>query len=303
MIKQLKIIFPSLIKKETTMTHTQKSVYQWFKTPDHQVLGILKQELSQKEVDLLTTFLQPYEIGLPVKSENEIKWSNLINHSVNFRLNNHNIYRFIYFITPMKEMNPIEFKDAINQLFDQNISILWENEYEGVIIEEQHEDDDKISYDQIIDILMSDLYIKINFLVGSFQHNLKLAPSYFEQIIKGGQKAFAYSDKNVLTYVEAVPFIVVDQLENQFKKHLTVSVLNEFIGDKEFKHMIEVFLDSNLNISVTAKKLYMHRNSLQYRFDRFRERTGIDVRNFHQALTVYLALISDHSSQLAQNND
>lgn len=303
MLKQLKMIFPSLVVNEASINNTKKSLYKWFKTPDFQVIGILKQDLSEKETDLLTTFLHPYQPNFPIQSANERKWSNLINHSINFELDEHNIYRFIYFTTPMKEMNPVEFKEAINQLFDQHISILWKSEYEGVIIEEQHEDDEKILYDQIIDILMSDLYININFLVGSFQYNLELAPSYFEQILKGGEKVFLYSDKNVLTYVEAIPFIMVDQLDSSFKKYLTESILNEFTGDKEFHHMIEVFLDSNLNVSVTAKKLYMHRNSLQYRLDRFKDRTGIDIRDFHQALTVYLAVISDQNSQLAHNDD
>jgi DNA-binding PucR family transcriptional regulator len=33
-----------------------------------------------------------------------------------------------------------------------------------------------------------------------------------------------------------------------------------------------------LNASLTAKRLFIHRNSLQYRIDKFIERTGIDIR-------------------------
>ncbi|WP_232787093.1 helix-turn-helix domain-containing protein [Planococcus sp. MB-3u-03] len=35
----------------------------------------------------------------------------------------------------------------------------------------------------------------------------------------------------------------------------------------------------------------MHRNSLQYRLDRFHENTGIDVRKFEHAMAVYLAIL------------
>lgn len=75
-------------------------------------------------------------------------------------------------------------------------------------------------------------------------------------------------------------------------KDLPKLILQEFQRDNEFITMMEVFFKSNLNVSVAAKKLYMHRNSLQYRIDKFYEKTGIDVRIFHQALTVYLAILA-----------
>jgi DNA-binding PucR family transcriptional regulator len=56
--------------------------------------------------------------------------------------------------------------------------------------------------------------------------------------------------------------------------------------------MLETFVQCNLNISETAKELYMHRNSLQYRLDRFLEKTGIDVRQFQHAMPVYLAMLA-----------
>ena len=63
-------------------------------------------------------------------------------------------------------------------------------------------------------------------------------------------------------------------------------------NDEETLKMIETFVQCNSNISETAKVLHMHRNSLQYRLDRFFEKTGIDVRKFHHAMTVYLALLA-----------
>ena len=39
--------------------------------------------------------------------------------------------------------------------------------HEGFIIEQQIIEEESISFEQIIDILMSDLYVKINFFVGT----------------------------------------------------------------------------------------------------------------------------------------
>jgi DNA-binding PucR family transcriptional regulator len=48
-----------------------------------------------------------------------------------------------------------------------------------------------------------------------------------------------------------------------------------------------------MNVSLAAKKLYLHRNTLQYRVDKFIEKTGIDIKHFGNAVSIYLALMID----------
>jgi len=45
------------------------------------------------------------------------------------------------------------------------------------------------------------------------------------------------------------------------------------------------------NVSETAKKLYIHRNTLLYRLDKFKQETGLDVRTFNDAVLVKIALL------------
>lgn len=64
---------------------------------------------------------------------------------------------------------------------------------------------------------------------------------------------------------------------------------NDILNDRELIKTIQVFLKNNMNMSQTAKELHLHRNSLQYRLDKFSTQTGIDVRVFYQsALTALL---------------
>lgn len=291
MIKKLQKIFPSLIIYSNN-NHPLDECYKWFITKDHVIIGIHHNEINQKELSLLNTFLSPYNIKLPTLTQREKKWKEVINLHEKKEFTIKGSYRFVYFSIQQHQIDPIPFKEAIQELFTKQVPILWESEHEGVIIEERDKNEESITYEQIIDILMSDLYGKINFFVGPFQDNLKNVKQHYLSIIEGAQTAFNYSKKSVITYIEAIPLLLVDQLDEDFKTSISELVLKEFIHDSETLKMIETFVECNLNVSETAKELYMHRNSLQYRLDRFQKKTGIDIRQFHEAMSVYLALIA-----------
>ena len=48
---------------------------------------------------------------------------------------------------------------------------------------------------------------------------------------------------------------------------------------------VDSFFENGMNISKTARKLYMHRNTLIYRLNNIQKVTGIDLRNFEMAVT------------------
>ena len=59
----------------------------------------------------------------------------------------------------------------------------------------------------------------------------------------------------------------------------------------ELIRTLEQYLADNLNVSQAAKHLYLHRNTLLYRLAKIRSLTGLDPRNFEQALELKLALL------------
>lgn len=59
-------------------------------------------------------------------------------------------------------------------------------------------------------------------------------------------------------------------------------------SDPDMLGTAEEFLENNLNVSETARKLYMHRNTLTYRLDKIERATGLDIRNFSDAVTFRL---------------
>lgn len=55
--------------------------------------------------------------------------------------------------------------------------------------------------------------------------------------------------------------------------------------DEEVILTARAFFENGLNISDTAKQLFIHRNTLIYRLDKLHKATGLDIRNFEDAMT------------------
>lgn len=294
MINRLRNIYPSLINYTEGQNQLNRN-YKWFVMDDNEIIGIHEAELTAKDSSVLATFLLPYHMHFPVPTAEEQQWSKVIHStesSVDPELKLSSPYRFVYFSIKKNEIDPIVFKNAIQELFAKPVPILWANSYEGIIIEEQIVSDERISYEQIIDVLMSDLYIKINFFVGPYRKGLDGVSQHYHSLLTDAKSVFVSSNKRVVTYIEAVPYLLINQTEQNFRSDISKMILQEYRDDEETLKMIETLVQCNLNLSETSKVLHMHRNSLQYRLDRFLEKTGIDVRQFHQAMTVYIALLA-----------
>ncbi|QUW21589.1 helix-turn-helix domain-containing protein [Sporosarcina sp. Marseille-Q4063] len=293
MINQLRKVYSSLIIYNEGKNKIEQN-HKWFVTENHEVIGIHEDELTSKDISLLEAFLVPYNIELPVLTAEEEKWRQVIEskESNESETDLDSPFRFVYFFISENQISPNLFNDAIHELFVKKVPILWQNGSEGIIIEKQQDSDENLSYDQIIDVLMSDLYVNINFFVGPFRKDLKEINHHFDTLSQDAKIVFGYTNKPVVTYVDAIPYLLIHQTEPELRVEISKTILQEYLDDEDTLKMLETFVQCNLNISETAKELYMHRNSLQYRLDRFLEKTGIDVRQFQHAMSVYLAMLA-----------
>ena|GEM_PF-921399 len=64
-------------------------------------------------------------------------------------------------------------------------------------------------------------------------------------------------------------------------------VLGKFYNNFELLLSIKKFIENDLNVSESARLLYLHRNSLIQRLDKFYVQTGYDVRKFNDAFIIY----------------
>lgn len=85
--------------------------------------------------------------------------------------------------------------------------------------------------------------------------------------------------------VNSIPDGRRKQLLGQIGDYSTV------LSDKEMLMTLETFFQMDCNVSETAKKLYIHRNTLLYRLDKIKQETGADVRSFGDAAIVKLTML------------
>ena len=103
-----------------------------------------------------------------------------------------------------------------------------------------------------------------------------------------------YVEKEVLAYQELGIGRLIHQLPESLCEMFLKEVFDEQeenIFDEEILSTVNQFFENNLNISETARQLYVHRNTLVHRLERIQKLTGLDVRMFEDALTLKIALM------------
>ena len=61
--------------------------------------------------------------------------------------------------------------------------------------------------------------------------------------------------------------------------------------DEDTLDTINRFFENNLNVSETSRKLFVHRNTLVYRLEKIKKLTGLDLREFEDAIVFKVALM------------
>lgn len=79
--------------------------------------------------------------------------------------------------------------------------------------------------------------------------------------------------------------------DERTKIELATHLLSPLDNDAELLLTIEEFFNQNCCYSATAKRLSIHRNTLNYRLDKLRSLIGLDPRQFDDAVQVRLALL------------
>lgn len=147
----------------------------------------------------------------------------------------------------------------------------------------------------LLDMINSEAMVKVRIACSTVANDLsELSHSYKEAKMALEVGRIFYPEKNTITYSS----LGIGRLIYQIPMSLCRMFIKEIFGDElpdvfdeETLSTINKFFSNNLNVSETARQLYVHRNTLVYRLEKIQKSTGLDVRSFDDAMTFKIALM------------
>lgn len=96
----------------------------------------------------------------------------------------------------------------------------------------------------------------------------------------------SYDNLGIARLIYQLPTTLCDMFLREVFKRDSIESL-----DAETLFTIQRFFENNLNVSETSRKLFVHRNTLVYRLEKIKKITGLDLREFDDAIVFKVALM------------
>lgn len=147
----------------------------------------------------------------------------------------------------------------------------------------------------IADTLSSEFYTHCTVGIGTVVDNIKdLARSFKEaQVALEVGKVFDtertivnYNNLGIARLIYQLPTTLCEMFLKEVFKRGSIDSL-----DHETLFTIQRFFENSLNVSETSRKLFVHRNTLVYRLEKIKKITGLDLREFEDAIVFKVALM------------
>ncbi|MFL2100429.1 helix-turn-helix domain-containing protein [Desemzia sp. FAM 23989] len=280
--KELKNLYP-----EAVLTEYNTSGKQYIAFPyQDQWIQFERYQKSDTELALIQYALNQKPI--PFKTKKMSKWHTfLVNGS--FALpKEEGFYRIIQFEIIKKDaaFERGLWLKAFKSLFSGIEDTFFLTENKGILI--QGKQPDLLSSEEmagIIRTLDDDFSIKTVYYMGQYWPITAALPNIFKE-----EQHIFEAQKNQKTQVFDLPSVALHYYtaEAISQSPLMQQMKTQYVMDNELKELILAMWKSQGNISVAAKSLYIHRNTLQYRIDRFHETSGLSLRDMDDLLLCYL---------------
>lgn len=159
----------------------------------------------------------------------------------------------------------------------------------------------------IVSMTNAEAMMNVRVAFGTVVSELKdVSKSYKEAKLALDVGKIFNAGKNVVAYST----LGIGRLIYQLPSNLCRIFIDEIFGDnvpndldEETLNTINKFFENNLNVSETSRQLFVHRNTLVYRIEKLQKSTGLDLRNFDDALTFKIALMVVNYMKYLENGE
>ena len=189
----------------------------------------------------------------------------------------------------VKNLFVIKTRDYVTEVDEQSIVLIKDTR-------DMKEDEELQTLARmIVDNMHTEAMVKVRVGYGNRVHNLQdIAKSYQEakmalevgRIFYAERETIAYSLRGIGRLIYQLPMSLCEMFIHEVFGDEVPDIFNE-----EINTTIQKFFENNLNISETARQLYVHRNTLVYRLERLEKAIGLDIRKFDDAMTFKIAMM------------
>ena len=183
----------------------------------------------------------------------------------------------------LKDITPLQEKDVLVDM-DRHTVVLLKD------VSEEDDLDELTQFAQALqETLMGETAHQMTIGIGRSRHTIdELRESYMEarraievgRIFKPEESIFLYSRLILERFLMELP-----QDISAYYHSLLFNRKNQRLFNEEMLYTIDMFFKKDLNLSDTARQLYIHRNTLVYRLDKVQKQIGLDLRSFEDAVT------------------
>lgn len=183
----------------------------------------------------------------------------------------------------LNDITPLQDKDVLIDMDRHTV----------VLLKDMSDDSDTEELTQFAqalqETLMGETAHQMTIGIGRSRHTIdELRESYMEarraievgRIFKPEESIFVYSRLILERFLMELP-----QDISAYYHGLLFNRKNQRLFNEEMLYTIDMFFKKDLNLSDTARQLYIHRNTLVYRLDKVQKQIGLDLRSFEDAVT------------------
>lgn len=277
---RIKSIFPSVVHR----SEDASGDYAWYQAHDGTVFGLPKTELSERERQLLEWTATPF---LTTADPHQEKWQNrLLTDS--YRITQP--FRLLSLSLHYQERESLEqFLEILHDFMPEAEIIVMTRHHVEII--EVNQLVDLSEFEDVLRAVASDCYVEAHVIyserplgvLGTIYHQHQTLRPFAKLSTK------AYPASQLLYH-----YLLQDH--ETFAARLQLTEAAYEMLDKTSVELLQSLFAHSLNVSHTAKALFMHRNTLNYRLDRLYESTGYDARQFYDASLLQL-IVTMHKSE------
>lgn len=245
-------------------------------------LGMVSDSHSESSYDVYRRALRGELVGSELEAlsheyqlTSELKRCVLVFHIV--QTDNERAYDLLKDITPLQD------NDVLVDM-DRHTVVLLKD------VSEEDDLDELTQFAQALqETLMGETAHQMTIGIGRSRHTIdELRESYTEarraievgRIFKPDESIFVYSKLILERFLMELP-----QDISAYYHSLLFNRKNQRLFNEEMLYTIDMFFKKDLNLSDTARQLYIHRNTLVYRLDKVQKQIGLDLRSFEDAVT------------------